>query len=117
MPLSKILLDIATETGISISNDNERAWIVDKVNDVSKELYESNDIEGCLREQTFNIDTDVQNVSQVSLPFYVFQLRGLRYSNILGGKIPYEDMRPRYSLGRGWGANTYALPWRQTRQD
>lgn len=117
MPLSKILLDIATESGIALSNDNERAWIIDKVNDVAKELYELQDIEGCLREISVNIDTDVQSVSQVSLPYYVYQLRGLRFSQILGGKVPYEDMRPRYSLGRGWGANTFSLPFRMTRQD
>lgn len=119
MPLSKILLDISSELGISVSNENERAWIIDKVNDLAMELYQSKDIEGCLREQTFNLDSNSdgpQYSSLVSLPYYVYQIRGLRFSQWQGAKIPQEDMRPRYSLGKGWG-NKISTPFRAVMDD
>jgi len=120
MPLSKILLDIATETGIAVTNDNEKAWVIDKINDIAEEMYASQDITGCLREMTINIDAGDDGPvysSLVALPYYVDQLRGLRYSQILGGKIPMELMQPRYSLGHGWQNNPYSLPFRIVRDN
>lgn len=123
MPLSKILLDIATETGISVANPAERAWIVDKVNDIALELYQRMDIDGSLREQTFNIsqsDTDgPQYSSLVALPYYVNQIRGIRFSAWPGGKVPQNDMRPRYSVGKGWGdgSNEFSTPFRMVQDD
>lgn len=116
MALSKILLDIATELGIDITNDTERSWVVDKINDAAKEIYESDDIPGCLRELTFNIDSEAQNSSLVSLPGYIDKLRGLRWTSVQGGKIPQNDMVPRYHLGKGWGANAFSLPFRVIRE-
>jgi len=120
MPLSKILLDIATETGIAVTNDNEKAWVIDKINDIAEEMYATQDITGCLREMTINIDADDDGPvysSLVALPYYVDQLRGLRFSVILGGKIPMETMQPRYSLGHGWQNNPYSLPFRIVRDN
>lgn len=116
MSLAKILLDISNELSISAQNDNERLYLIGKINDAGKELWESNDLPGSLRECTFNIDTAAQESSQVSLPFYVDKIRGLRFSAIQGGKIPLNDQRPRYYYGRGWGANSFAFPWRKTRE-
>lgn len=116
MSLQKILLDIASETGIALANDNEKAYIIKMINDASRDLYEIQDIPGCLREQTFNIDESATTTSLVSLPYYVDQIRGIRYSQILGGKIPQNDMRPRYHGGRGWGANSFSMPFRVVRE-
>jgi hypothetical protein len=116
MALSKILLDIATELGIDITSDTERAWIVEKINDAAREIYESDDIPGCLRELTFNIDDEAQESSLVSLPGYIDKIRGLRWTSVQGGKIPQNDMRPRYHLGKGWGANAFSLPFRTIRE-
>lgn len=122
MPLSKILLDIGTETGISVANPSEREWIIDKINDIALELYQRVDIDGCLREQTFNIDQgedEAQYSSLVALPYYVDQIRGLRYTQWPGGKIAQNDMRPRYSIGKGWGdgSNEFSLPIRVVRDE
>lgn len=116
MSLQKILLDIASECGVSISDDTERLWAIKMVNDAAKELWETEDLVGSLRELTFNIDSDAQSSSMVSLPGYVDQLRGVKYSQVLGGKIPQNDMRPRYHFGRGWGANAFAMPVRVVRE-
>lgn len=116
MALSKILLDIATELGIDITSDTERSWIVEKVNDAAREIYESDDIPGCLRELTFNIDAEAQESSLVSLPGYIDKIRGLRWTSVQGGKIPQNDMGPRYHLGKGWGANAFSLPFRTIRE-
>lgn len=115
MSLKKILNDISTELGISPPNDNEREWLINKVNDAAKELYESQDINGCLREQTFAIDNDSSQSSMVSLPHYIDQLRGIRWTQIVGGKVPLNDMTPRYHAGKGWGENSFALPYRIVR--
>lgn len=117
MSLQKILVDIGTELGIDITTDSERAWIIEKINDAAKELYDSDDIPGCLRELTFNIDTEAVESSLVSLPGYVDKLRGIRYTSVQGGKVPLNDMRPRYHLGKGWGANAFALPFRVIREE
>lgn len=116
MSLQAILTDIASELHIPLNTDDEISWAVSKVNAVAKELYEGQDITGCLREQTFNLDTDTKESSLVALPFYVDQLRGIRFSMLPGGKIPMNDMRPRYHTGRGWGANAYSVPFRITRE-
>lgn len=116
MSLQKILLDIASEVGVSISNAEERLWATKMVNDAAKEIYESADLVGSLREITINIDTDAQNASMISLPGYVDQIRGIKYSAILGGKIPQNDQRPRYHYGRGWGSNAISLPIRVVRE-
>lgn len=116
MSLQSILTDIASELHIPMSTDDEISWAVSKVNAVAKELYEGQDITGCLREQTFNIDTENKESSMISLPFYVDQLRGIRFSVLPGGKIAMNDMRPRYHAGRGWGANSYSLPYRIVRE-
>lgn len=117
MSLQKILLDISTELGISVATDAERSWIIEKINDAARELYESQDITGCLREQTFNADSDgPQFSSLVALPYYVDQIRGMRFSKLMGGKISANDMRPRYHFGRGWGTDSFVMPYRIVRE-
>lgn len=116
MSLQKILSDISTELGIDITNTEQRNWIIEKVNDAALELYTSGDIRGCLREQTFNLDTDAQESSLVSLPSYIDEIRGCRITQLVGGKVPQHSMRPRYSLGEGWGDNMFSLPIRVVRE-
>lgn len=120
MSLQTILTRIASDLGISITTDSELEWAISKVNEVAKELYESKDIKDCLREQTFNIDLGAEGPlysSLISLPYFVGELRGLRYTNIVGGNIPLNDMRPRYHSGKGWGANAFSIPYRIVRED
>jgi len=116
MSLKKILFDIANELHIDVSSTDAISWATSKVNDIAKEVYESRDIVGCLREQTFNVDTDAQTSSMISLPYYVDELRGLRYSTLIGGKVTMNDMRPRYHSGHGWGANAFGMPYRVVRE-
>jgi len=120
MSLQTILTRISSDLGISITTESELDWAITKVNELAKELYDSKDIKDCLREVTINLDTDDEGPvfsSLVSLPHFVGELRGIRYSNITGGKIPLNDMRPRYHSGKGWGANSFAIPYRLVRED
>ncbi len=120
MSLKIILTRISSELGISITNDSELDWAITKVNELAKELYESKDIKDCLREISINLDTTDSGPvfsSLISLPYYVGELRGIRYSNLPGTKIPLNDMRPRYHSGKGWGANAFGVPYRIVRED
>lgn len=102
MSLKNILLDISSVLGLDISDPDEKAYHIAKINEAAKELYNSNDLPGCLREQIFQID-DTDNY-QAAFPFYVDKIRAIRFYNTNGGKITLEDMRPRYHMHR-WGSN------------
>lgn len=101
MPLKNILSDIAVNLGLSIDNEDELAFYTEKVNQVARELYDSSDLPGSLREQVFQIDDSA--TYQISLPWYIDEVRAIRLFNTVGGKIRLEDLRPRYHNGR-WGS-------------
>lgn len=115
MALKAIITRIASELGYSVTTESELDFLTTKLNELGKALYQSKDIKGCLWEITVYLDSDDEGPlfsSLVSLPHYVGNLRGLRYSNVVGGKIPLNDIVPRYHYGRGWGANAFTLPYR-----
>lgn len=101
MSLRTILLDVASDLGLDLSNADELAYHIAKVNDAAKEVYDTVDLPGCLREQIFQVD-DTDNY-QVAFPYYVHKIRAIRFYNTIGGKISIQDMRPRYHTNR-WGA-------------
>jgi len=102
MSLKNILQDISTQFGIDITDTTERELYIERINQVSGELYNSMDLPGSVKEQIFQVD-DRDNY-QVSFPHYVDKLRAIRFYNSNGGPITLEDMRPRYHLRR-WGTN------------
>lgn len=117
MSLKKILTDLASEMGVVVTSDEQLAYWTSRVNDAAEELYSSTDIPGCLMENTFNIEDEGQTASMLTLPWYVGELRGLRFTTVQGGKIPINDMRPRYHYGRGWGDNAFSIPFRIVREN
>lgn len=100
MSLKNILLDISSVLSLDITDPDEKAYHVEKINEAAQELYTANDLPGCLREQLFQID-DSQTY-QVSFPFYVDKIRAARFYNNWIGPIPVETMTPRYHSSK-WG--------------
>lgn len=97
MPLINILADVSADSGISTTNGTDRAYLINKINQAARELFDSNDLKGCLREQLFNLGSSNQ---QVALPYYVDSIRGVRdYDSKL--PVTIQDMVPRYQL-EGW---------------
>lgn len=97
MSLRTIRAEIAADEGIKIDTASEKAYLDDKINKAAQELYEQNDLEGCLREQIFRTTSSDQ---QISLPFYVWEVRLVRNYDYLR-PITVQDMRPRYHF-YGW---------------
>lgn len=102
MSLKNILLDVSSVLGLNISDPTELAYHIAKINEAADELYRSNDIPGCMREQLFEID-DTETY-QIAFPSYVDKIRAIRFYDTNGGQITTEDMRPRYHMHR-WGSN------------
>lgn len=93
MPLRNILQDISSAFGIKLDNTEELAYTLTKVNEAAEELYGSCDLPGSLLEQVFQHTNE--DTGQVSLPYYVGHVRGMRYVG-LNARINIKDMRPRY---------------------
>lgn len=101
-----ILSQVAPSLGLSIENATEKAWMIEQVNKAAKELYEGRDLVNVEREQLLALEGDDQ---QVSLPYYVSQLRGVRRHNSRQ-RIQLTDMRPRFKT-QGWAEPL--LSWRE----
>jgi hypothetical protein len=100
MALINILNDISSILGLSITDDNEKNFLTDNINIAAREIYNSGDLPGSIREQIFQFN-DTDNY-QISFPYYIEKLRAIRFYNTYGGKIALEDLRPRYHSQR-WG--------------
>lgn len=101
MPLIKILSDLASTLGIRLAVPSERAFLIERTNDIAKELYTENDLKYCEREQLFELGAQDQ---QVAFPQDVFKIIAVReYQTRL--PITQLDMRPRYVY------NQWRLPY------
>lgn len=101
MSLLPILKSVAKQiVGLNINDANSRQEAVDLLNRAAKEIYESSDLVGCLREQVFY--ADLTDNYQITLPYYVEDIRGIRPYN---GQYPLtlEQMSPKY-MTNDWGA-------------
>lgn len=96
MSLRHILADIASDIGLSLDNPAEKSWLILKVDEQAKELWETRDLPDSLREQVFVNDDSTANI--VALPSYVGDIRGIRPCY---GNIRVEDLRPHYQSA-GW---------------
>lgn len=107
MPLKDILLKVSAEIyGSKLSTTADRDLIVRKINSAAKELYDSQDLIGSLREQVFN--ADLTDNWQITLPYYVQHIRGVRTPCKMPTKL--EDMLPRY-ISEDW--SSHSMSWRK----
>ena len=103
MALKHILEDIGSILGLDLSDPDELVYLTDQVNHAAREIYNSMDLPGSIREQIFQV-SDVDNY-QVSFPQYIDKIRAIRFYNNLAGKIQLEDLRPRYHEHNWNGSN------------
>lgn len=101
MALKDILLDVGSVLGLDVTNANEQAYHIQKINEAAFELYKILDIPGCYREQIWQY-SDEDNY-QISFPWQVGKLRAIRHYNVSnGGKMTLENLAPRFHNER-WG--------------
>lgn len=105
MALRDILLRAAPVIGMQITNTSGRLACVDRINAAARELYDSTDLAGCLREEVFETTRDQR---MISLPWYVDKIRAVREYEARE-KITTNDMRQRYQTN---AAYMPMLSWR-----
>lgn len=107
MPLKDLLTRLAPDLGYSISSPQQRGDLISMINMAAKNLYDTNDLPGCLREQIFKLGTTDQ---QISFPSYVADVVAVRdYDSQI--PITLRDMRPRYQT-EGWFDSQDYYNWR-----
>jgi hypothetical protein len=104
MPLKDILSRIASTSGLKLNVAAQRAYLIDEiVNNAAKELYDTQDMRNCEREQIFDVGVNQQIIA---LPWYVEQILGIReYDNRIPNQI--VDKFPRYKKGDWTGYGYY----------
>jgi len=89
-----ILLDVSNEIGVTLATQLQKKSLISLwINQAAEDLYTSDDLPGCLREQVFDLDL---SDGMVTLPWYVYKIRGLRNVN-WWNSISQHDHRMRYS--------------------
>lgn len=100
MALSDIIERVKSSLNMRDDTADKRTFMLREINRAAKQLWESNDLVLALKEQYFSFPTDD---SQVTLPWYVGELRGVRRPSIdPRDPIKLHDMRPRYHYN-SWG--------------
>jgi hypothetical protein len=93
MALLDILSNVAPDVGAQDLDNNPeiRTYLVDKINQACEELYDRNDIPGCLRECYVRVTAN----KQIALPPFIGKVRAIRENSL---KYPWtlRDLRPRY---------------------
>ncbi len=115
MPLRTVLARVAADMGYTLSNSSDRTYLIDRIQEAGKTLYDTHDLPGCEREQIFQL-TDGKQL--VTLPWYVKKVLRIRDYET---RTPVDvvDMRPRYMSG-DWveDLNNYIYAkWRKTGVD
>lgn len=90
------IIDALTEK-YGFDEDDQRAMLVRKINRAAREIYESQDLPGCLKEIVFNVGSN----SVIALPSYVGELRAVRGRD-MKEKVELKDMVPQYKY-ESWG--------------
>jgi hypothetical protein len=96
MPLSYILTQVERKSGMTGSDAGQRAMLIDIINEAAQEIYETEDIPGCLRECYIQANSN----QELALPSFVGELRAVRNAH-WNGAWNISDMRPRYHA-RDW---------------
>lgn len=114
MALRDVLLEITSTLGLDdLTDPSRRQYYIDKINMLAEEMYGDYDFPGILREHVFQL-TDTET-SQLSLPYYVGNIRGVRIFNTYGGKVNITTMRPRYH-SKAWNVDL-SMQWREKTKD
>jgi hypothetical protein len=74
MSVEYILDRFGKKVGMSPTDTNQRALLLDYLNEAAQELYEQSDMPGCLEEAEFYVQGD----KTVALPADVYVIRGIR---------------------------------------
>jgi hypothetical protein len=91
MSLSYIIEQVCVECGYDVVND--RALLLRQINKAWKEIYESTDLPGSLREVTVLVSAD----SIVALPYYVGELRNIR-AHYSMERLTLQELQSKYSF-------------------
>ncbi len=94
--LRDILSELSEATSISLAGAENRAQLLRFVNRAAREYHSTADFPGTLFEQSFELHEEYQ---QISLPWYVDQVRLLRRINSRS-RLNVETMTPRYHSAR-----------------
>ena len=97
--LSDLIYRLSQVLEYKTNNAETRVKTLSFINAAGRELWNTSDLPGSVMEQTFEFD---RTLRQVSLPWYVDQIRAMRRRNT-GTKVIMQDLRPRY----------HHSPWRQ----
>lgn len=92
-----ILQEVAQDVGKSWTDPGSRSWLTRQINNAAREIYSTEDLFGCEREQIITLEANQQ---QITLPWYVESVLGLRNYDTRKS-VELVDMRPRYSRD-GW---------------
>ena len=92
-----ILQEVAQDVGKSLNDAGNRSWLTRQINNAAREIYSTEDLFGCEREQIILAAAGEQ---QITLPWYVESILGLRNYDTRKS-VELVDMRPRYSRD-GW---------------
>ena len=107
MALLDILTDISIEIGRA-SGDGDTSARIYRVNKAAEELHDAHDFEEGLDEAIFNFNPSTVGAQTITLPPYVFKVRGARYAD---SRIPItiDDMRNRYNFQWHYENETWYL--------
>jgi len=111
MALKDIIRKVCDDLGLDAVD--QRAQVVDLINDTIDDIYKKSDMYGCLFEQIMRYDNTLH---QIALPSYVKYVRGMR-DYATGFQLQVHDMRPRYASS-GWAEQwqEYLLPYRDKQE-
>lgn len=108
MSLKSIITDLASEGGIRANDPEQLALLTFRINKAAEELYNQNDLIGCLREQVFNVSTNAEGM-QITMPSHVGRIRAVRYY-YPSIDLKMVDMRPKYA-SKFWQTKNF-ISWR-----
>lgn len=94
MSLNNILLEFASNDGISLASPEQKDFLKFRINSAAQELYQENDLVGSLLEQVF--DVNVESGMLLSFPTYVGKLRAIRPHKYPTGEGTLRDVRAHY---------------------
>ena len=102
MSVEYILDRFGKKVGMVPSDTNQRALLLDYLNEAAQELYEQSDMPGCLEEAEFYVQGD----KTVALPSNVYTIRGIREK--AGTNVPWdtEALTARYR-DNNWASDNY----------
>jgi hypothetical protein len=92
MSLQYILKRVASIAGMSTDNADQKAFMLDIINEAAQEIYSHKDLPVVLKE----VYCKLTNGTKIALPPFVGEIRAMR-SQRWNDKWSLLDMRPRYS--------------------